>query len=309
MPDINDSNLGPFEESLASFYDYCQMPHGGQKNAEQAQAETAKIFALATTLHEDPAALSSLLEVWRDEMTFWLKFIKKALEDRTRQPTTLKEYSSTLEFYLNFLITREPPSRKYSLGVEETCQFNFLAKIQPKWRTALAKPAREQRQGQLQKDRENLLLVTEMRTVTQSKVFLDCQDELLSGSAITPLESGRPSSPGTASSWGTSSASNWLCATPGVLAWSPMWWWRSFTDAFSTPALISTRSVFSATRHSKLGHRRSSWVSRMIGWWRPTSAAFDQLWHWPLPLQRICSSPKRDRESRAITFQRFSTRF
>ncbi|KAK3742384.1 hypothetical protein QZH41_002604 [Actinostola sp. cb2023] len=113
MPDINDSNLGPFEESLASFYDYCQMPHGGQKNAEQAQAETAKIFALATTLHKDPAALLSLLEVWRDEMSLWLQFFKKALDDNIRQPTTLKGYSSTLEFYLHFLITREPPSENH----------------------------------------------------------------------------------------------------------------------------------------------------------------------------------------------------
>ncbi|KAK3736606.1 hypothetical protein QZH41_006364 [Actinostola sp. cb2023] len=180
MPDINDSNLGPFEESLASFYDYCQMPHGGQKNAEQAQAETAKIFALATTLHKDPAALLSLLEVWRDEMSLWLQFFKKALDDNIRQPTTLKGYSSTLEFYLHFLITREPPSEKYSLSVSATRQLKFLAMIQPKWRTALAKPAGQQRQGQLQKERENLLLVTEMRAVTQSQVFIECGEKLLS---------------------------------------------------------------------------------------------------------------------------------
>ena len=72
LPDIRSPCLTPYEESLATFHEHLQLPHGGHKSEEAARADVAKVHLMET--HSVPVHTGALLEVWGNEMLIWTQF-------------------------------------------------------------------------------------------------------------------------------------------------------------------------------------------------------------------------------------------
>lgn len=179
VPDTNNpADLGPFDESVTSYYAYLQLPHGGRRPLSYAKAEMSKIMTLAGHAHNDPQSAPNLTEVWSDPMRLWIRFFEESLLQKTRQPTTLKGYSQTLQDYLHFITTRVQPAN-YSLNGEDITILTRLEKYQPKWRHSMSKEATEQRSSQLVRDQQNLIDISEMKFVIESDVFAGCKEKLI----------------------------------------------------------------------------------------------------------------------------------
>lgn len=105
--------------SLQDFKQYLQRPEGGRKSASLAKEDTSRVATLLQeTLGKQPIALIEIFskelptKMWNNFFGRQLEKYSKSLEDGTsekvniRKPSTLQNYSSTLESYCNFLLAQ-----------------------------------------------------------------------------------------------------------------------------------------------------------------------------------------------------------
>lgn len=163
---------------MSAYYNHLQLPHGGQRTPSYAKAEMSKLQTLAYHGHNNPTTAKTLVEVWSEPLRIWTKFFEESLITNSRQATTLKGYSQTLQKYLIFLTTRVAP-QGFKLQEDDIKILERLQQYQPKWWHSMSKECSAKRSEQLKRDQANLIEIEEMKRVIESSVFSQYRDKLL----------------------------------------------------------------------------------------------------------------------------------